>query len=402
MSLTQAAKIEQLEQRLDELQRRLAEVECRPAKPRTKKDGWFVGTLLSDLLPGGTAVVQIEFWDSAQWKSAKRTVVARDYAQTGEMILAGANVEVAWSSSIWVVRRASNESNIVQVNQKDDTGEIEHGSLISPDQTLTDGTKVHSGLVRRFPSTVQLGTSYPQHVTGVGMEFDLLAEDTEACYIQFVDQWGLRTGNVPAHQGYYYGPARLLGKGTVGTGSDAKTLPLYAIRRGLEDEPALVTLHPYNGSDDLQVGAIDKHRFIGYTITDHVRNSDGAIVQDRPCMIEFVDFAINTNAAGLPIIAEYGRIYGPAKYVGETDLTSYGLSGTVPIYRTTVGEQEFHGKSTSGGSKGDTLTFTLYDDADNPLSITMQAKITYNKYTANKYARIRRTLKGTVSNWVEP
>jgi hypothetical protein len=398
--LPPAERIAQLEQRMEELQRRIAEVPCRAAQPRAKRDGWWIGTLLTDLIPGGLAEVQIEAWDRAEFTSRGKSVKARDYAQNGEIILAGATVEVAWYGNTWVVRRASNESNIVQVNVKDDTGEIEHGSLVNPDQISINGVRVHSGLVCRFAPTVQLGTSYPQHAPGISMSVDTIIEDHEACYILFVDQWGVRGGNVPAHQGYWYGPARLLGYATVGTGSSAKSLPLYAVKRGLDEETVMVTLHPSNGSGTLQTGAIDKHRFLGYTITDHVRNSDGAIVQDRLCMIEFVDFAIDTNAANLQIIAEYGRIYGPAKYVGEADLSSYGF-GTAPIYRTCVGEQEFQGKSASGQSKGGTATFTLYDEAGNPTTIEVQAVCLYNKYRANKYARIHRSLTGTVANQVE-
>jgi hypothetical protein len=159
----------------------------------------------------------------------------------------------------------------------------------------------------------------------------------------------------------------------------------------------LVTVDPSNGSGNLQIGFYSLGVFAGFTITPYF-NGNGDCEPSRPCLIQFADYAINAEAAFLFVVAEVKRIYGPAKWVGVAD-TSFGR---YPIYRTTIGPQEFDVTSTSDVAKGAIGLFNIIDPSTgNPTGIIFPAKARYNKITAGKLGRMRVDYHAQYANVVE-
>lgn len=271
--------------------------------------------------------------------------------------------------------------NIVEVAHGQNSNlPANHGDLVGPDYTNELGWKLHSGRVRRW----------------VNETLVIL----ERCLIFFVDDVASQEGDVSAIEGECYGPGRLSGISKVDGFQNDLQLPVYTVRRGTPEQfVEMVTLHPANGTGALQLGAIGLGGFLGYTITSKFGTS-GAMEQDRLCIIQFADFGINEEAAGLAIVAEYGRIYGPAKYVGDYDAGDLGV-GPIPVYRCSVGRQEFRCKSDSGYTKGSVGTFQLYDINNNPLPILLDAICRYNAYVATKFARMDTTIEGREANQIE-
>lgn len=156
-----------------------------------------------------------------------------------------------------------------------------------------------------------------------------------------------------------------------------------------------VTVTSDNGNGNLQTGAMGLSLFRGRTVTPYY-TGDPLVYNSRPCVIQFVDYGLNNDTI---IVAELGKVYGPAKWVGTT--TVDGQNNT-PVFRTTVGEQEWHGKLASDKAKGESGAFTLHDREEAATGILITAKLTYNKYKANKWAIIKRIGRDkAVANQIE-
>lgn len=162
-----------------------------------------------------------------------------------------------------------------------------------------------------------------------------------------------------------------------------------------QSQSEFVTLSADNDEGNLQRGGVNAQLslFRGRVV---VMDNVGEFRDSRECVIQFMDFIRNETFH--EVIAEFGRVYGPAKWAGTTD-----DGGNKPLYRCCIGEQEFHGKCTTNKNKGDVAEFELYDYANPPTGtgITIEATVQYNKYKANKLARIHDVYTRAIANQIE-
>lgn len=121
-----------------------------------------------------------------------------------------------------------------------------------------------------------------------------------------------------------------------------------------------------------------------------IRGAPGEVfAKSRECIIEFCDYS---SIADFKYVAKYGRVYGPAKWIG--------MNGGTPVFRCTIGEQEWRGKRASTVEKNGEGTFTLWSEGI-ATSVTQNAKCEFNKYEANKFAIIRVLDGELIANQVE-
>lgn len=178
----------------------------------------------------------------------------------------------------------------------------------------------------------------------------------------------------------------------------------------------LLTLHPDNGSGNLQQSgsAVDSSLFVGYTVTPFINNNllnnfDASFDKSRPCIIQISDFALASDPgeAGTGPILEFGRVYGPGKWVGilRPSLAGFSFAGAdslYPVYRCTVGEQGWFAKCATNLNKGQPGNFFLYDNDLNVTSVEVLAISAINDYTADMLAWVSRKHTGPlIANQVE-
>jgi hypothetical protein len=255
-------------------------------------------------------------------------------------------------------------SNIVQVQH---TGNVQDGELVVADQVGFDGFRFHQGSVRRWRRGAM----------------DVM----DPCFILFADEFDSKRGDVPARQGFYYGPARLSGIATV----SQTTLPIYVVVKGAE-ELIFVKVKVDNKTE-------------GQLVQDSSGIFKAKIMQSPPnqvleeigdCYVIFVDYGDNGDIAD-SMVAENGRIYGPAKI-------STSVYNDKPIFEACIGEQEWDGKLDSPGAtieKGSSGNVELYNSDEMGSGIFIQAKAKYKKVKGDKWCIVKRLTRQLVVNQIE-
>lgn len=241
------------------------------------------------------------------------------------------------------------------------------GLSVDADSIGPNGVKLHRGRVRRWVNNAMA--------------------ELDPCWILFVDDYDNKKGNVPALQGGYYGPARLCGTSYV----SSDILPVYLVTKG--------------GSDQVFVKVKVNDKTDGDFVQDTAGIFKAKIMQSPPnavmaeigdCFVTFVDWGEDHDIT-TGIIAEQGRIYGPAKI-------SASKFEEKPIYEACVGEQEWDGKMESPGdsiTKGQIGNMEVYNSDGTGSGIIVPAKAKYKRVAGDKWCIIKRIGRQVLTNQIE-
>jgi hypothetical protein len=163
-----------------------------------------------------------------------------------------------------------------------------------------------------------------------------------------------------------------------------------------------VTIDTSSSAGELQTGDRGNNIFTGRVVYSMLPFGSGIgdvtnATKSRPCLIDFNDYDLIGTIPTL--VAHYGKIYGPAKWSGTVNLG--GGNNNVPVYKCSIGDQEWIGRCSSDKNVGDFGTFVLDDSNGSPTGTSVVAHVRYNKYKANKKAIVKLLNGKLVANQVE-